>query len=53
MFQTSFMERMKTHILFSVTFYFFRKSCRLWNNVENYCWSRQATWRYDACALHT
>ena len=33
MFQTKVVEKIKTHILFSVTF--FRKSCRLWDNVEN------------------
>jgi hypothetical protein len=27
--------------------FFFRKSCRLWDNVETYCRVRQAT-----CALH-
>jgi len=25
------------HILCSVTFFFFRKWCRLWYNVEKYC----------------
>jgi hypothetical protein len=30
------------HILCSITF-FFRKSCRFWDNVENYSISRQAT----------
>jgi len=33
MFQIIFVEEIKTHILCSVTF-FFRKSCRLWDNVE-------------------
>jgi len=32
MFQTKVVEKIKTHILCSVTF--FRKSCRLWDNVE-------------------
>ena len=32
---------MKTHILCSITF--FRKSCRLWDNVEKYGRARQAT----------
>jgi hypothetical protein len=35
-------ENIKTHILFWVTF-FFRKSCRLWENVEKYCRAGQAT----------
>ena len=34
-------ENIKTHILCSITY--FRKSCRLWNNVEKYGRSRQAT----------
>ena len=33
MFQTQVVEKIKTHILCSVTF-FLRKSCRLWENVE-------------------
>ena len=41
MFQTKFVEEIKTHILFSV--FFFRKSCRLWDNVEKYCRLEQAT----------
>ena len=41
MFQTKFVEKIKTHILYSVTF--FRKSCRLWENVEKYCTAGQAT----------
>jgi len=32
MFQTKIVEKIKTHILCSVTFA--RKSCRLWDNVE-------------------
>jgi hypothetical protein len=34
-------EKIKAHILFSVTF--FRKSCRLWDNVKKYGTARQAT----------
>jgi hypothetical protein len=34
MFQVKAVETIKTHILCSVTF--FRKSCRLWDNVEKY-----------------
>jgi hypothetical protein len=37
MFQTNLLEKIKTHILCSVTvFFFFGKSCRLWDNVEKY-----------------
>jgi hypothetical protein len=35
MFQTKGAEKIKTHILRSVTFFFFRKSFGLWENVEN------------------
>jgi len=41
MFQTN-VEKIKTHILCKVTF-FFRKSYRLWDNVEKYCRSGQVT----------
>jgi len=34
-------REIKAHILLSVTF--FRKSCRLWDDVESYCRSGQAT----------
>jgi hypothetical protein len=37
-----FVEIIKTHILCSITF-FFRKSCRLWDNVETYGRARKAT----------
>jgi hypothetical protein len=40
MFQTKVVEKIKTHILYSITF--FRKSFRLWDNVEK-CRDRQAT----------
>ena len=39
MFQTKVVEKIKTHILYSVTFS--RKSCRLWDNVEKYCTAGQ------------
>ena len=42
MFQIKFVEKIETHILRSITF-FFRKSCRLWYNVEKYCTAGQAT----------
>ena len=34
-------EKIKTHILCSINL--FRKSCRLWDNVEKYCRAGQAT----------
>jgi len=34
-------EKIETHILCSVTF--FRKSCCVWDNVEEYCRTGQAT----------
>jgi len=34
MFQTKVVQKIKTHILGSVPF--FRKSCRLWDNVGKY-----------------
>jgi hypothetical protein len=40
-FHTKVIEKIKTHILCSITF--FRKSCRLWDNVEKYGRCRQAT----------
>ena len=41
MFQTNVVQKIKTHILCSVTFS--RKSCRLWDNVEKYCRAVQDT----------
>jgi len=41
MFQTKVVEKIKTHVLCSVTI--FRKSSRLSNNVENCGTNRQAT----------
>jgi hypothetical protein len=41
MFRTKFVEKIKTHILSSVTF--IRKSCCLWDNVEKYARTRQST----------
>jgi hypothetical protein len=35
MFEIKFVEKIKTHILCAITF--FRKPCRLWDNVEKYC----------------
>ena len=39
--QTNVVEKIKTHILCSITF--FQKSCRLCDNVEKYCRAGQAT----------
>jgi len=33
MFRTKIVEKIKTHILYSVTYFIFRKSCRLWDKV--------------------
>jgi len=41
MFQTKVVQKIKTHILCSVTFP--QISCRLWDNVEKYCRAGQAT----------
>jgi hypothetical protein len=41
MFRTKVVEKIKTHILCSITF--FLKSCRLGDNVEKYGTARQAT----------
>jgi hypothetical protein len=41
MFQARVVENIKTQILCSITF--FRKSRRLWDNVEKYCKAGQAT----------
>ena len=52
-FQASFVENIKTHILQSVTL-FFRKSCRLWD-VEKYCRAVQVTgdnMAHAHCMLH-
>jgi len=45
MFQTKFVEKIKTHILCSVTFY--RKSYRLWDNVGKILYSQTGhRWQY-------
>jgi len=40
MFKTNVVEKIKTHILRSLTFC--RKSCRLWENMEKYFMAGQA-----------
>jgi hypothetical protein len=44
MFQTKVLEKIKTHILYPITF--FQKSCRFWDNVKNCGTARQATGDY-------
>jgi hypothetical protein len=52
MFQIEVAEKIRTHILYSITFSF-RKSCRLLDNVEKYYRAGQVTddRQYGACAL--
>jgi hypothetical protein len=50
MFQTNAVEKLKTHILYSVIF--FQTSCCLWIMWKKYYKAGQATWKYGACALH-
>ena len=42
MFQKKGVEKTKRNFVFS-KFFCSRKSCRLWDNVEKYCWAGQAT----------
>ena len=42
LFQKKIVDKIKTHISFSLHF-FFPKSCLLWDNVENYCTTRKVT----------
>jgi hypothetical protein len=50
-FRTKVVQNIKTRILSSVTFFFFRKSCRLWDNVEKYCTAGHAT-QYNTALAH-
>ena len=43
MFQTIVVEKIKTQVLYSVTFFSPRKSFRLWDSVEKYARARKAT----------
>ena len=55
-FQTKVVEKMKTHILCSVTFFFLRKSCRVWGNLKKWRRARQTTddnMAYAHCMLDT
>jgi hypothetical protein len=54
MYQTKVVEKLKTDILCSINYFFFRKLHRLWNNSE-ICggdWDAHLTSQYGACALH-
>jgi len=42
MFRTIFVDKFKTHLLYSITL--FRKTCCLCYNVEKYCRAEQATY---------
>jgi hypothetical protein len=57
MFQAKVVEKIKTHILCSVTSkFFFRKSCRLLDNMEKLCTTGQATEKdmaHAPCMLDT
>jgi hypothetical protein len=51
MFQTKVVEKIKTHILWSVTFFFEHREVKL-DNVETFCTAGQATDdNMAACAL--
>ena len=47
----SFREHQDTHFMFN-NFFFFRKSCLLWDNLKKYCTAGQAKLKYGARALH-
>jgi len=49
MFQTKVVEKIKAHILCSVTFFL---SCRLWDNVGKYFRGAGRRWQYGARALY-
>jgi len=47
MFQTKVVEKIKTYILYSVTFFFENRA------VYGITWSRRGhRWQYDVCSLH-
>jgi len=50
MFQTKVAEKIKTNILYSVTFFLL---CHLWDIVEKYCSRAGHKWQCGECALHT
>jgi hypothetical protein len=49
MFQAKFLEKIKTHILFSATLS--RKSCRIWDNVEKHGVAKQDTDENIICRM--
>ena len=51
MFQTIFIEKIKTHILFSIACGW--KMCSLWDNVENYGRAKQAIADNTVHCMHT
>ena len=57
MFQAKVVEKIRTDVLWSVTSsFYFRKSCRLWDNVEKYSRTGQVTdenMTYAHCMLDT
>jgi len=52
MFQTKFVEKIKIYFMFNN---FIQKSCCLWDNVQEYCRSGEATddKKHGVCAFHT
>jgi len=46
MFQTKVLDKPKNRILYSIQF-FFRKSCRLWDNLGKYGAAEQASHDYN------
>ena len=50
--EDSFREIQSTHVVFNY-FFFFRNSCRLWDNGEKYCSRVGHSWQYRVCALQT
>ena len=42
-------ENQDTHFVLN---FFFRKPCRLWDNVEKYSASGKVKWQYSLCSLH-
>jgi hypothetical protein len=52
-FETKVVEKIKTHILYPLPF--FRKSCRLWDNMEKYyrAWQTTGNMAHAHCMLDT
>jgi hypothetical protein len=49
MFQTKVVEKIRTHILCTITIFW--KLCHLWDNLEKY--HRAGRWQHGACTLQT